>query len=148
MFGLGELPVAVPMDDGSFISEKVARTAELIQEYDHRLAVEWIPRANRAEKDDALRVIQHQPDGTKYVVLSVHDEDDFDQRVLARIIEGDNAHGDVQKRMEAQNEATRAYQRRLREEAQDERNQLAASILRSPRSVYKHGGKEFRDTPR
>lgn len=145
MFGsLSELPVAVPMDDGSFISEKVARTAELIKEYDYRLSVEWIPRANRGEEDDALRVIQHQSDGTKYVVLSVHSEDDFDQRVLARIIEGDNVHGDVQKRMEAHNEATMTYQRRLREEAQDEKNALAASILRSPKSTYKHGGQVYR----
>jgi hypothetical protein len=142
------LDVAVPMEDGSFISERVARIVELIREYDYRLDVEWIPPAARREGDDAFRVIEHTADGRKAVVMGIATEDEFDERVLARIYGADNKNWDVQERMEAANRAHREYQRKRREEIMEENNQMAAAILRSPKSTYKIGDKVFRDTPR
>ena len=142
------MDVAVPMEDGSFVNEKVARIVELIREYDYRLDVEWIPTAARAPGDDAFRIIEHTPDGRKAVVMGVATEEEFDERVLARIYGADNKNWDVQERMEAHNKAVRDLQRKRREEIMEENNQMAAAILRSPKSTYRIGDKVFRDTPR
>jgi hypothetical protein len=144
---LNDFSVAVPHDDGSFISERISRVVELIRDYDYTLDVEWIPPSVRGE-NDAFRIIQHKPDGTKYVVMGVRSEEDFDERILARLYEGDNKNGDVQQRMEANNQAIRDYKRKVLEEIQDEQNQMAASVLRSPKSIYRIGNTEFRDIPR
>lgn len=144
---MNQFSVAVPHDDGSFISERISRVVELIRAYDYTLDVEWVPPGARGE-NDAFRIIQHKPDGSKYVVMGVRTEEDFNETILARLYEGDNNNGDNQRRVEAHNQAIRDYQAKLQQELQEEKNQMAAAVLRSPKSTYKIGNTVFRENPR
>lgn len=130
-------------DNGMFISAKISRIVELIREYDHRLDVKWIPPNMRGGDDPAFAITEDLGDGRTVVAFYVQSEADFDERVLARIYEGDNAKGDVQARVDAQNAAV-ARVREVR--AAEERAQyydLVKSIIRSPKHTYKHDGRRY-----
>lgn len=136
-----DLPTA--HDDGRFISAKVSRIVELIREYDHRLDVKWIPPNMRGADDPAFAITEALGDGREVVAFYVQSEADFDERVLARIYEGDNSKGDVQARVDATNAAIN----RVREvRAAEERAQfydLTRSIVRSPKHTYRHNGRKY-----
>lgn len=132
----------VPHDDGHWISERVSRIVELIREYDSRLDVRWIPPENREPGDAALAVIENTPTGPM-VAFYVQDEKEFDERILARIYEGDNKHGNVLDKIEAHNAALRAYQEKQYQDQLEDAGDLAMHILRSPKTRYKHNGRVY-----
>jgi hypothetical protein len=135
--------VAVPMSDGSWVSTKVARTAEIIADYDPNLEVRWIPRDRRNPGDDAFQIVQHCPDGAARVVMSVATEAEFDERVLERLWAADNAREDVQARLEAHNAAIRAMELKKQVEAAEEARDVAASVFASPLNRYVHNGLRY-----
>lgn len=131
-------------DDGSFISARVSRIVELIREYDHNLEVKWIPERMRRPDEPAFMITERLRDGKEVVAFYVQSEADFDERVLARIYEGDNAKHDVQARVDAQNAAVA----RIREaKAAEEREQFADlvhSMVNSKKHTYRHNGRSHR----
>lgn len=135
--------IAVPMSDGSWASAKVARIAELIEQYDPSLEVRWIPRDRRVPGDDAFQIVEHCPNGQVVVAFSVRDESQFDERVLKRIVAADNAITNVQDRMETQNAVLKELEDRRKEDAQAEARSLAAAVFQSPLNRYVHGGRRL-----
>lgn len=135
--------VYVPAEDGSFISQKVARIAELIQEYDPNLSVKWIPPNRRNPGDPAFAIVERNALGLEQIAYYVQDESFMDERLLARIYMGDNARNDVQAELEAHNRAVRRYQEVVKQEERDAQRDLALSMIRSPLHTYRHNGKKI-----
>ena len=130
-------------EDGRFISAKVSRIVELVREYDHRLDVVWIPPDRRGADDPAFAVTERLQDGRTVVAFYVQSEQEFDERVLERIILGDNTKHDVQARIEAQNLAARALAEARRRDEVAAFADFARSVIRSPKHTYKHDGRKF-----
>lgn len=135
--------IAVPMSDGSWVSTKVARTAEIIADYDPNLEIRWIPRDRRNPGDDAFQIVQHCSDGVARVVMSVPTEAEFDERVLQRLFLADNAKENVQARMEASNAAVKAMELKKQMEAADQAREVAAAVFSSPLNRYVHDGLRY-----
>lgn len=135
---LTNLPV--PLSDGHWINAKVQRTVELLKEYDSNLDVVWIPPEKRDPGEAAFMVIELTPKGPK-PVFSVQDEDHMDERLLEQVYRYDSAkHGNVLNEMDARNQARRDMVRKEHEDQMAAAHDLAAHILRSPKTRYKHDG--------
>lgn len=137
-----DLPV--PYEDGHFISERIGQIVELIKQYDYRLDVKWIPPGAREPGDAAFAIFEHTPKGTQELVFYVQTEEEFDERVLKRIYEGDVSKNDVEGRVEAHNRATRDLRKKQYDEIMAEQSEIAAAVIRSPKDNYRVGKKVFR----
>ena len=136
-----DLPV--PHEDGSWVSEKVSRIIELIREYDSNLDVRWIPPRARKPGDAAYAIIEMTEDGWRTAFL-INTEEEFDERVLARIYNGDSrVHGDITVRIDEMNRAVQALKHKEwlenLEQAQDE----ARFMWRTGKHQIKHNGKKL-----
>lgn len=137
-----DLPTA--HDDGRFISAKVSRIVELVREYDNRLDVKWVPPDLRGADDPAFAITERLRDGSEVVAFYVQDESEFDERILQRIILGDNAHHSVEARINAENAAAAAVaEKRRRDEVLDYAD-LARSMIVTGKHTYRHDGKVYR----
>lgn len=136
-----DLPTA--HDDGRFISAKVSRVVELVREYDHRLDVKWIPPNLRGDGDPAFAITEKLRDGSEVVAFYVQNEEDFDERVLARVIDSDNTQNNVGARVEAQNAAVRLMAEQRRREEVAAYADFAGSVIRSRKHTYRHEGRSF-----
>jgi hypothetical protein len=140
VFDLDSLPVLT--EDGRFVSEKHMRVAEIIRDYDPNLEIEWIPEDKRAAQDPPFRVVHTNPTtGYRYVVCYA---DNLDGPLLERIYKMDaEKHGNILSDVDAHNQAVKALIKKKMEDEMAEANDLAASILRSPKSVYRHNGVKY-----
>jgi hypothetical protein len=136
-----DLPTA--HDDGHFISGKVSRIVELVREYDSRLDVKWIPPNMRSATDPAFAITERLSDGRDVVAFYVQDESEMDERVLERVLLGDNTKHDVQARIEAQNLAVRAVAESKRREEVAEYSEFAKSVINSRLHTYRHDGRKL-----
>ncbi len=136
------MDVHVPAEGGHFVSEKHAQIAEIIQDYDPTLELAWVPPDKRQPGDAPFAVV-HRPLGSPAYVVCYSDNPD--ERLLARIFGMDLAKTDVLGHVEAEQAAYKALQMKKQMEEMEEAHELAASILRSPKSTYKHNGVTFRD---
>lgn len=133
--------IATPMDDGRWVSERIARIVEAISDYDPAIEVQWIPPDKRGANDPAFRIVENTPDGTQFVMFYVSTEDAFDEGVLARIWSTDVTRNPLSlEALDAHNKAVKAVQMKERLEEMEEAHDLAAHIWRSPKSRYKHDG--------
>lgn len=130
-------------DNGMFFSAKVSRIVELIREHDPRLDVKFIPRDKRSEGDAVFAITERLATGREVVAFYVNTEEEFDERVLARIFQGDNTRNNVQDRVECQNRAARAIEQRRKQDQMDEAHDMAASMWNSPLHTYRHNGKKL-----
>jgi hypothetical protein len=133
----------VPAVDGSWINEKTARIAELIQEYDRRLELRWIPEDRRKPGDAHFAIIEKNDNGQEYVAFLIQDESFVDERLLARIYAADNKDKNVGHELEIHNKAVRDYQRKVREDEVAMMNDLALSMIKSPKHTYRHNGRKI-----
>jgi hypothetical protein len=78
--------IGIPMSDGSWISQEVANTVEMIGEHYPDLEVMWIPRDNRNEDDAAFAIVDRT---TRQVMFHVQNEEDMNYSVLDRIRRSD-----------------------------------------------------------
>lgn len=144
MLGFDPVNLPVPHEDGSFISERVSRIAELIREYDPNLDVRWIPHNKRTRSEPQFAIVERMTNGAEAVVFYVQDEKEFDGSVLERIYMNDAAkHGNILDKIEAQNQAVRALQEKDYKEKMAEATDLAYHILKSPKHTYTHKGIKY-----
>lgn len=109
---------AVLSEQGYFVSEKMMRLGEIIQDYDQNLFLEWIPTDKRVQTDNAApyRVVHYPPNLPAYVVLFAH-ESDNPEDILARIFASDNTRGNPIVTMDTRNAASEAF--RLKKHAEE-----------------------------
>jgi len=124
--------------DGQFVSERVHRIVAAIQEYSPELMVQWIPPGARNDEQAAFKIV-HYPLGEKpYVVFHVKNEDEFDERILARIIAGDQRNGRVTySDIEASEKARQLLDKQKFLDAIEEANDIAHHVFRSHKTTYK-----------
>ncbi len=136
---LANLPV--PHDDGSFISEKVSRIAEIVRDYDPHIDVRWIRPGDRDPNDPAFALVSCVPGQQEYVIFYVQDEADFNGNVLERLYQADaTKQGNILNALDARNKAVKAIQSNLHKERLEEAKELAYSILKSKKHTYRHNG--------
>jgi len=130
----------VASESGDFISQRHARIAEIIRDYDSTLEVQWIPPRALQPSDKMFRIICNPAVGKSYVVLHA---DDLDERVLTEIFNADNKNDDVLVRLDAHNTAVKAIELKKKMEEAEARQDLIAHIWKSPLHTYKHNGVSY-----
>lgn len=128
--------------DGRFVSEKIHRIVQAIQDYEPALEVKWLAPDARYDKANnvtlpAFEIVYHRPDGSDETLFYIKDEDSFDDRVLQRIIYNDQrvstvAWTELSAWEEAQKRIAKQAQLDELEEAQD----IAEHILRTHLNTY------------
>jgi len=129
--------VYVPTEDGQFVSEKHARIAELISEYDPVLSLAWIPPGRRDPRDPPFAVVARPMGAPEYVVCY---SEECDERLLARIYGMDEKNGSVRDSVDANNKAVRDLQKKKAEDEMADQMEFAQSILKSKKHTYRHKG--------
>lgn len=123
--------------DGQFVNNKVARIVEAIRHYSDELEVKWIPPGAREEGVAAFKIIHNPPGGKSYTLFHVKNDEDFDERVLAKIIANDQRTRPVQlSELEAWEEAQRRVKHQEFLDALEEANDKAAFALRTPLHTF------------
>lgn len=100
----------VVSEDGYFVSEKMMTLAQILQDYDPYLSLEWIPTDKRVANDNAApyRIVHTPPGRPPYVVMFAY-ETDVPEHILARIFENDNTRGNPVARMDLRNAAVELF---------------------------------------
>jgi hypothetical protein len=129
----------VPAEDGTFISERHARIAEILHDYDPTMELTWIPRDKREPGDMPFAVVKTEDTGLRYVICYA-DESNCDERLLARVWSMDATKTDVFGNLEAHNAALEALKLKKQMEEMEEAHEISSSILRSRKNVYRHNG--------
>lgn len=127
------------IQDGQLVSDRVQRIIEAIRDYDPSLDVVWIPdRQARAEGIPQFKVIHHQDDGFDFILFHVKDEEEFDERVLLRIIQNDQRKNPVTlSEFEAWEQTKKLMERQLYLDALEEVTDIAAKVFASHKNTYK-----------
>jgi hypothetical protein len=142
---IGQFDIAVPTDDGQWVSQSHMRIAEIIRDYEPTLSLVWIPIDQRSEADRGREfAVIHSPiGGPVYTVLHCS-ADEVDHRLLARLFNGDLAKNNVLNWLDSIEEAKAIIKAKQDAELAEERQEIVRSIIKSPKSVYKHNGVKYR----
>lgn len=79
--------------DGQLVSNKVQNLILAIKDYEPELDVKWVPPAAREEGQAAYAIVHNHPQYGSYVLFYVMNDDEFDERVLLKIIANDQRNG-------------------------------------------------------
>lgn len=124
--------------DGRLVSAKVSRIVEAIKDYEPNLDVQWIPPEARQGNQSAFVITYSPVGGRPYALFHVKTEEEFDERVLRKIIANDQRNGQVKvSDFEAWERSRELVARQEWRDQVEQMNELAASILKSNKSKYK-----------
>lgn len=99
-------------EDGQWVNEHFARLAEIINEYDPALSLQWIPPGQRNEEADRKNPYRIFDTRSNSVVMFAS-ELDTPEGILARLWGADNTKNSVLENLDANNAASEAF--RLKE---------------------------------
>lgn len=139
---MDNIPIATP--DGYFVSQEHLRIAEIIKDYDPRLRLVFIPPSQRNSDDPnekPFAVADFPDDKEPYIVFFA---DECDERIIERLFQNDLQKHDVVGRVNAADAAREAIKLKKEVEQQEELEDMARSMWRSPLHTYKHNGKKLR----
>lgn len=135
-------------DLDNWVSAEFQRLAEIINEYDHNLFLEYIPPERQVDLMDKNRCFRIIDDRTKTIVMYA-DSISNPKDILARLWSRDLRHGDVVGRMDAQNAAVEALRLKEQIEIREAQMDFSAFVIRNTKSRWVHEGRvrddEFRD---
>lgn len=124
-----------PTNDGNWISEKQRRINEILQDFDSKLQLQWIPPGSRNEKDEPFRVVCFPQNGHPYLVCTGMEAD---ERLLASVFAADQKkHGRDLTWLDNYNSAKEIYNAKINHEKRQEMHEMAYSVLRNTKSSYK-----------
>ena len=123
---------------GHFVSDRISRVVEAIKEYEPRLEVKWIPEGQRRNGQAAFAVIYHDSEHGEYTLFYVNSEEEFDERVLQRIIVNDQRNGKTSlSDYDAWEKTNQLIAEQKRLDALEEANDIAFHVFNSHKSRYK-----------
>jgi hypothetical protein len=125
-----------PSNDGkNWISEKQRRVNEILQDYDSKLQLQWIPPGRRNENDDPFRVVCFPPNGRPYLVCTAQEAD---ERLLATVFAADqkNRSGNLLTWLDNYNSAKEIYNAKINHERRQEQHEMAKAVIRNNKSSY------------
>ncbi len=126
--------------EGQLISDRVQRIVMAITDYSPELRVDWIPdRQAKAENLPQFKIVHAPPDGQEFILFFVKSEEEFDERVLLRIIENDQGATGQQTwtEFEAAEKAKQLIEKQVYLDAMEEAEDIAKHILKTPLNTYK-----------
>lgn len=128
------------MIDGQFVSTKASQVVEAIRDiYGDEIEVGWVPPGKRNEGEAAYAII-HRPNNLQEMILFyVQNDEDFDERVLLRILANDqDRNGQVKySELEAWELTQKAIARQKVLDELEMQTDIAAKALASPLHKYK-----------
>lgn len=77
----------------NFVSADIERHVQAIKDYEPEIDVRWVPPAAREPGVAAFKIVHCPPDGQEFTLFHVNTEEEFDARVLQRIIANDQRNG-------------------------------------------------------
>lgn len=124
---------------GQLVSERVQRIVMAIQEYEPEIEVQWIPdRQADAEGTPQFKIVHHQPDGHDFILFHVKNEEEFDERVLLRIIQNDQRNTQVTlSEFEAWEQAQKLIEKQVYLDMMEEAADITAHALATHKNTYK-----------
>ncbi len=126
----------VVTDDGQWVNEHFHRLAEIIQDYDPALELQWIPPGQRdtdEEKKTPYRIIDTR---SNYIVCFASERDSAED-ILARLWGADNKQGSVLDRMEAKNAAIEAFKLKERMDEEEMKKDFTAFLIGTKKNYIK-----------
>lgn len=130
---------AVSVDGANLVSQKIVQVIEAIREYNPELNVEWIPPTARRAGQAAFRITHSPPGAEPYVIFHVQTEEEFDARVLKRVIYNDaSVNGQPRyNEIEAAEEAAKRVAHQIWMDELEEKSEMAHALMKTDKSVYK-----------
>src|SRR6478609_3906777 len=124
---------------GQLISDRVQRIVQAINDYEPELEVQWIPDRQATEQNVAqFKIVHHQPDGHTFTLFHVKNEEEFDERILLRIIQNDQRRGKQNlSEYEAWEQTQKLVNKQLYLDQMEEATDIAAKIFASHKNTYK-----------
>jgi hypothetical protein len=126
-----------------YIDRDHQRIAEIVNDYDPSLFLCWIPPDKRTPGDDQVFALVHQRIGQPEQVVKTFRANEIDERIIAWIFRADTTRNDVLSQIDAQNAAAALVEAKQWEETRAEMKDFMATVLKSPKHVFKHDGKRF-----
>lgn len=124
--------------DGMLVSKDVQRVVEAIRDYEPELDVKWIPPAARREGDAAFAIIHNPRNQPPYIMFYVQKDEDFDMRVLAKIIYNDQRNGKQNySDFEAYELANKLIEKQKYQDALDQANDIALHVFKTKLNTYR-----------
>ena len=134
---------AVLLDRGGDMSKTHERVARMLKEYNPELELQYIPEQDRGAFDaKPFRVIHNSPRFGVYIVGHFAAKD-VNETLIAHIFKHDRKNRSVITDLEDDERAREAMLMRAALDKHEERLDLAHSILRSKKNVYRHNGKKY-----
>lgn len=134
--------IMVPVEDGRWVNEKYARIGEIVQEYDPRMRLAWIPPENRSDQDltPPYAILYTNAEGAEHVIFTIN-EDELDERVLAKLFRGDTGKHDVLGIIESEEKAREVLKLKEEMERAEARQDFIRSVVGSGKHSFRHNGK-------
>jgi len=124
---------------GVELSGNAKRIAEVVQDFDDTLELQWIPPAERSPFGEApYRIVQFHPNYEPYVVMEIQ-ENQLDQRVVAALFKARNFNLTEQEAKEA---AQSAMKMREQMDEAEEDAKFTKWAINSTKTV-KHNGRVY-----
>lgn len=131
--------------DGQFVNAQVERVVLAINEYEPDIRVEWLPERARFDSNGeplpAFKLVYAPPGQPEFIMFFVKSEDEFDMRVLQRIIVNDQRHGDkvTYDDIQAAEMAAKLIQKQEYQDWLEEQEDKVRHIIASPLHDYNVG---------
>lgn len=125
-----------PSNDGkTWISEKQRRINEILQDFDPKLQLQWIPPGRRNEKDEPFRVVCFPVNGRPYLICTALEAD---ERLLATVFQSRQKNGGkgLLTWLDNYNSAKEIYNAKVNHERRQEAREIAAAAIRNNKSSY------------
>lgn len=131
-----------PDENGNFVSQNQKRIAEILNDYNPELQLQWIPPGRRNEKDEPFRIVHFPPNRSPYLICTAMEAD---ERLLATVFQADarNRNGSALSYIDAYNSALKIANAKKMEEKREEAHELAQSVIKNTKSSFMHGGVDF-----
>ena len=130
----------IPTDDGRWVNADFERLARVIQDYDPKLELRWIPPENRTREDKKPYAVVDTVSNT--VVLHAS-ELDTPEAILTSLYTADSKHGDVLERLEAANIAREVLNLQMWIDEREDMMDQAKFLMFSPLNTVKFNGKKL-----
>jgi hypothetical protein len=131
-----------------WVSAEFQNLAELINQYDQHLWLEWIPPEHQKDLLDKSKVFRIVDDRTNTIVMYA-DSLSNPQDILAQLWSKDCSKNDVVAQMDARNAAMEALRNKQIIDEREARKDFAAFVFKNTKSRWVHEGRvkddEFRD---
>ncbi len=122
----------------TFVSQRIVHLVEAIREYSSELEVQWVPPRARRKGQAAFQVWHNPPGQPPYIIRHIKTEEDFDERILMGIIQGDQrVNGASLSDWEAWEQSQRLLEHQKFLDAQEEAADVASHVFKSPLNTYK-----------